>query len=129
MGRFGDAVATLDPFLGGSGKLPSRWAVHMYVRIHWLTGNLYQVSFCTIGACFGDDGDDKYAFQHKLGACDGSLCLPSRPTRCSSCCGSRVQGCFYTFSTCTNTLQHEIWLTSPKRVSTHLVRVPTHCSR
>ena len=43
MGRFGDALATLDSFLGGNGKQASRWAVHMYVHLHWLTGDLYQV--------------------------------------------------------------------------------------
>ena len=48
MGRFGDALATLDPFLGGNGMKASRWAVHMYVHIHWLTGNLYQVRLYTL---------------------------------------------------------------------------------
>ena len=87
MGDFDDAVATLDPFLGGSGKLPSRWAVHMYVRIQWLTGDLYQVSVYTFNACLGENGNDKYTFQHKLGACNDSLELLSRPIHCRSYCG------------------------------------------
>ena len=47
MGRFGDALATLDPFLGGKGMQPSRWAVHLYVHVHWLTADLYQVLLYT----------------------------------------------------------------------------------
>lgn len=48
MGRFGDALATLDPFLSGNGMQASRWAVHVYVHIHWLTGDLYQVCLYTL---------------------------------------------------------------------------------
>ena len=43
LGRFGDALSTVGAFLGGNGMQASRWAVHMFVHIHWLTGGLDQV--------------------------------------------------------------------------------------
>ena len=44
LGRFGDVLQTVAPFLGGSnGVAASRWALHLTVHVRWLMGNLDQV--------------------------------------------------------------------------------------
>ncbi|KAL0042394.1 hypothetical protein WJX77_011151 [Trebouxia sp. C0004] len=44
LGRFPDVVQTVAAFLGGSNEVaPSRWALHLSVHVHWLTGDLDQM--------------------------------------------------------------------------------------
>lgn len=43
LGRFGDALSTMDAFLGRNGMQASCWAVHLFVHIQWLNGGLDQV--------------------------------------------------------------------------------------
>ena len=46
LGRFEAVLRTLAPFLGGSnGVTPSRWALHLNVHVHWLSGELNEVLF------------------------------------------------------------------------------------
>ena len=45
LGRFADTLQTVSGFLGGvgSGVVASRWALHVMVHVHWLTGDLEKV--------------------------------------------------------------------------------------
>ena len=45
LGRFEDTLQTVSGFLGGvgSGVVPSHWALHVTVHVHWLTGGVEQV--------------------------------------------------------------------------------------
>ncbi|KAL3131971.1 hypothetical protein ABBQ38_007666 [Trebouxia sp. C0009 RCD-2024] len=43
LGRFGDALSTMDAFLGRNGMQASCWAVHLFVHIQWLNGGLDQM--------------------------------------------------------------------------------------
>lgn len=46
LGRFEHVLKTVAPFLGGdNGVAPSRWALHLTVHVHWLTGELNEVPF------------------------------------------------------------------------------------
>jgi hypothetical protein len=44
LGRYEDALLAVAPALGcGNDLAPSRWAIHLTVHAHWLTGGLDQV--------------------------------------------------------------------------------------
>ena len=44
LGRFQEALLAVAPCLGcGNDLAPSRWALHLNVHAHWLTGGLDQV--------------------------------------------------------------------------------------
>ncbi len=46
LGKFREAMQTVAPFLGGThGVAPSRWALHLTVQVHWLSGELNEVLF------------------------------------------------------------------------------------
>ena len=47
-GKFEEALQTVAPFLGGTnGTALSRWALHLTVHVHWLSGELNEVLFYT----------------------------------------------------------------------------------
>ena len=44
LGRFQEVLQTMAPSLGcGNDLAPSRWALHLTLHVHWLTGGLDQV--------------------------------------------------------------------------------------
>ena len=44
LGRFQDVLQAVAPSLGCNSDLaPSRWALHLTLHVHWLTGGLDQV--------------------------------------------------------------------------------------